>query len=301
MSPMLAATASTVLVSILCAGSARGQATSPQQDLQQTLSELQKSPRDIALRERIITIARGMKMAPSIPEEARRHYVMAKTLFEGAAKPEDLDDSIEEFEGALLIAPWWAEANRDLGLALENAGRFDEAIDFIRLYIATGPGEDRVRAAQDEIYKIEGRKRLAAREDRNVQAAREEEARKAAEEARMKSERARLESPEGRWCFFFWNKCMPETSGTMEIRSKGGQWTVTFPSSPRMYTYDIRQNGRRIVFTRMMRGADPELNTDYLDLTLSSDGKELNGTIREVDISGNRPHWTTDQIKWVRQ
>ncbi len=56
-------------------------------------------------------------------------------------------DSIEEFKSALLIAPWWAEANRDLGLALESAGRFDEAIDFVRLYIATDPGEDRVRAA----------------------------------------------------------------------------------------------------------------------------------------------------------
>ncbi len=299
MRQLSAAAAFIVVGVVVCAGPARGQA--PPQDLQQYVSDLQKSPNDMALREKIILAARGTEPQAAIPEDARRHYVMGKRLLELAKKPADFSDSIEEFTRALLIAPWWAEANRDLGLALEGGGRFDEAIAYIRLYIAANPGEEQARRAQDEIYNIEAAKKVALRESREAQGAREAEARAAAEQARAKAEQARRDSLEGTWCVFFFDKCMPTGNGTMEIRSNGGQWTVAYPNSPRMYTYEIRQGGRRIAFTRMMQGADPELNTDYLDLTLSPDGSELNGTIRSVDIAGNRPHWDTDPIKFVRR
>jgi tetratricopeptide (TPR) repeat protein len=285
---------------IFYSGSGAAQTTGAQ-DLQQYVSELQKSPGDMVLREKIVAAARDANPAPPISEEARRHYVVARTFFEGARKPADFIPAIGEFKRALLVAPWWADANRDLGLALENAGNFDEAIAFIRLYIACNPGEDRARAAQDEIYKIEAKKELAAREARELKAAREEESRKAAEDARAKAALAQLESPEGTWCYFFWGRCMPDSAGLMVIRSTGGQWTITFPNWNRMYATDIRQGGRRITFTRMVSGADPELNTDYVDLTLSPDGKELNGSIRSVSIAGNRPHWTTDSTKYIRQ
>ncbi len=288
--------------SILYPGSARAQSTTPQQELQQYIADLSKSPADLSLREKIITLAKDMNPPPSIPEEARRHYVVAKTLFEGAKKPADFNDAVDEFSRALFFAPWWAEANRDLGLALESAGRFDEAIAFIRLYTAAAPGEDRVRAAQDEIYKIEAKKRLAARDARDQQAARDAESRAAAEQARAKAEQARRESLEGRWCDLGpFGRCITDSWALMEIRSNGGQWTITFPGATQMTAYDIRQGGKRIAFTRLPRGSDPELNTDYLDLTLSPDGNELSGTIRSVSISGNQPHWTTDTIKYARQ
>jgi tetratricopeptide (TPR) repeat protein len=140
------------------------QSPSPQQTLNQYVADLQKNPNDYALREKIIKLVQTLKPAPVIPEEARRHYVMALTLFKGAKKIEDYSESIEEFRGALLVAPWWAEANRDLGMALEAAQRYDEAISALKLYITSGLGEEKMRAAQDEIYKIEGMKKLAARE-----------------------------------------------------------------------------------------------------------------------------------------
>jgi len=140
------------------------QAQSPQQTLNQYISDLQKNPNDYALREKIIKLVQTLKPAPVIPEEARRHYVMALTLFKGAKKIEDYSESIEEFKSALLVAPWWAEANRDLGMALEATKRYDDAISALKLYMASSPGEEKARAAQDEIYKIEGMKKLAARE-----------------------------------------------------------------------------------------------------------------------------------------
>jgi hypothetical protein len=76
-----------MLLMIIPVGSV--QAQTPQQTLTQYLSELQKKPDDNALRERIIRHAQTMRPVPAIPEEARRHYVMAKTLFDGAKKVED--------------------------------------------------------------------------------------------------------------------------------------------------------------------------------------------------------------------
>ena len=116
------------------------QAQSPHETLKQYVADLQKNPNDYALREKIIRHVQTMQPVPPIPEEARRHYVMAKTLLEGAKKAEDFADSVAEFKAAVLVAPWWAEANRDLGLALEATQQFDEAISYIRLYIATNPG-----------------------------------------------------------------------------------------------------------------------------------------------------------------
>jgi hypothetical protein len=164
---------------------AKAQTASPQDTLNQYVSDLQRNPSDTALRENIIKLAQEMNPPPAVSEEARRHYVMAKTLFDGAKKPDDFGDSISEFKAALLAASWWPEANRDLGLALEAAQRFDDAIAYVKLYMATNPGDERLRAAQDELYKIEAKKRLAAKAAQDAQLA-------AAEEARVKAEQQRL-------------------------------------------------------------------------------------------------------------
>ncbi len=154
------------LLSVLLICATAAQAQTPQQTLNQYVADLQKNPNDYALREKIIKHVQTMKQKPAIPEEARRHYVMAKTLSDEAKKVEDFHDAITEFRAALIVAPWWAEANRDFGLTLEAAQRYDEAIAYIKLYMATDPGSDRTRAAQDEIYKIEAKKKLAGKASR---------------------------------------------------------------------------------------------------------------------------------------
>ena len=142
---------------------AHAESTTPSLSLEQYVSDLQRNPGDSALREKIIKLAQAMNPSPAIPEEARRHYVLAKTLFEGAKELDDLNDSVAEFRKALLVAPWWPEANRDLGLVLEAAGQFDEATTYVKLYMATHLSDDQTRAAQDEIYKIEAKKQLATK------------------------------------------------------------------------------------------------------------------------------------------
>jgi len=148
------------------------QAQPPQQTLNQYVADLQKNPNDYALREKIIRHVQTMRPAPAVPEEARRQYIMGKTLLEDAKNDQDFKDAIEKFRKALLIAPWWPEANRDLGMALQAAQEYAEAIRALKLYIVTNPGEELSRRAQNEIYKIEAKQEKAAKEtSRQAQAA----------------------------------------------------------------------------------------------------------------------------------
>ncbi|MFH1075774.1 MAG: hypothetical protein V1753_02880 [Pseudomonadota bacterium] len=134
-------------------------AQSPQETLSQYISDLQKNPNDYAIRVKIIKHVLTMSPAPAVPEEARRHYVMARTQFGDAKNAQEYGSAIDEFNSALLVAPWWQEAYLKLSIALKAAGRYDEAIAATRLFIATNPGEEMARKAQDEIYILEAKQK----------------------------------------------------------------------------------------------------------------------------------------------
>lgn len=59
-------------------------AQSPREELQQMVEQLQKTPNDHALREKIIKLAAEIKPAPEIPEEAERHMAYGTAAFTGA-------------------------------------------------------------------------------------------------------------------------------------------------------------------------------------------------------------------------
>lgn len=176
-----------LVAALLASFSVHAQPSTSQKTLDQYISDLQKNPDDTALREKIIKHVQTMKHAPAIPEEARRHYVKARTLFEDARQPSDSADAAEEFRQALLIAPWWGEAYMKRGLALETAQRYDEAIALLRLFMATRPQDDVLRQAQDEIYKIEAKREKAAKD--KVDAERRQQATRAEEDARARQQR----------------------------------------------------------------------------------------------------------------
>jgi len=223
-----------------------------QGSLRQFVDDLQRTPSDDALREKIVRLAAGMTPPPALPEEARRHYVMATTLFGAAEKPEDLSGAIDEFRSALLVAPWWPEANHDCGMALKAAQRYDEAIAALKLYLAADPAAESARAAQDEIYKIE------------------------AEEARAAAE-ARKPRFEGTWDMVRWNgePCefaylkgvlvvQQDPDGTQHFRHNG------YP----VEAYDLRVQGNRIRFC--VESGDNTMTREW-DLTLSQDGATIEG------------------------
>ena len=160
--------------------------------LKQYVSELQNHPNDIALLEKIIDHVRTMKPAPRVPEEARRHYVMALTLLKNAKNVKDCSAAVEEFKAALRIAPWWPDAYRNLGRASESAERYGEAITALKLYLLTRPKGSDARNAQDEIYIIEANQKKLA-QDQAAVLQQEAEVKQAADAARRAAEeKARL-------------------------------------------------------------------------------------------------------------
>lgn len=161
----LARTALVVVGSMIVAlapARARAQA-SPSETLRQYVLELQKTPDDAAVRERIIRFVQTMNPAPELPEDARRACIEGQTLFRLAKEQRGgFDLSIDAYRQCLLLAPWLPEAYNNYAFALEAAGRFDEAIAAARLYLASNPGPEEARRAQDKIYEIGAEKKLAA-------------------------------------------------------------------------------------------------------------------------------------------
>ena len=140
------------------------QAQTPQQTLTQYIADLQKNPNDNALREKIIKHVQMMKPTPAIPEEARRYFVEGNALLKAAKAQKGYRLAIDSYRQCLLIAPWWAQALYNYAVALDLANQFDEGMNALKLYIATDPGGEGSRKAQDKIYEIGAKKKLAAQE-----------------------------------------------------------------------------------------------------------------------------------------
>jgi tetratricopeptide (TPR) repeat protein len=144
-------------------------AESPREQMQQLTAQLQKTPNDNALREKIIKLTATLKPAPVVPFEAKRPFVMATTYQKEAKKPSDFALAIAAYQDALKIAPWWGDAYYNLSISLESAGRLDEAKDALALYLLTKPKD--AEEAQNRLYALDAKKNLAAKQAAETAAA----------------------------------------------------------------------------------------------------------------------------------
>lgn len=150
-----------IAAAILCAAIMPVQAQT-HAELESLVQQLQANPTDAALRERVIAVARDLKPAPAIPEEARRHFVQGTTLAKAATDAAGQKLAVESFKEALKVAPWWGDAWYNLAVAQELAGQLDDARDSLKSYLLTSPGETEARDAQDRLYALEAKEKLAA-------------------------------------------------------------------------------------------------------------------------------------------
>ena len=102
-------------------------AQSPREELQQMVEQLQKTPGDNALRERIIKLAQTVKPAPVLPEEALRYEGRARAAYQSARQESDYLEAAREYQVALLQAPWLADYYADLCTIYEKATVYAEA------------------------------------------------------------------------------------------------------------------------------------------------------------------------------
>jgi tetratricopeptide (TPR) repeat protein len=145
--------------------SLRAQAQSPREQLEQLVVQLQRTPTDNALRERVLKLGAEMKPAPAIPEEANRAFVKGNVFLKEAQGMVGYDLAITAYRDALRIAPWWGDAYFNLGVALTSANRFDEAIVSFKLYMHSVLSESaEARDAQNRIYALEAKSEMATKQ-----------------------------------------------------------------------------------------------------------------------------------------
>jgi hypothetical protein len=126
------------------------------------VQQLQANPSDDALRRQIIERARGMRPAPTIPEEARRAFVEGTTLTQAATDAAGQRLALDSLNTALRIAPWWGDAYYNRAIVQDLMGDLSGAKASLELYLLTGPPSQDARQAQDRIYALDARTRLAA-------------------------------------------------------------------------------------------------------------------------------------------
>jgi formylglycine-generating enzyme required for sulfatase activity len=130
-------------------------AETPSEQLQQMVEQLQKSPNDNALREKIITLAATLKPAPVIPDEAERRMARGAAAFKGAKSVADYKEAAREFEQATLTAPWYGDAYFNLGFAQDKAENHEAALRSLKLAQLALPGSKDIKAL---IYEVEYRR-----------------------------------------------------------------------------------------------------------------------------------------------
>jgi tetratricopeptide (TPR) repeat protein len=102
-------------------------------------------------------VAAQTKNPATIPEEARRHFVIGTTLFTSAKSADDFSSCESEFKQAVDLAPQWPDARYNLALAREAAGDYAGAMADLKLYLQFQLPDAEARKAQDKIYVLEAK------------------------------------------------------------------------------------------------------------------------------------------------
>lgn len=116
---------------------ASASAQSPREQLQQMVEQLQKTPNDNALRERIIKLAPTLKPAPALPDAAITFEGRAQFAFKNAKSESDFLVAAQEYEKAVAAAPWVPGYYSDLCTIYEKAGKFADAKRHCGFYLIT--------------------------------------------------------------------------------------------------------------------------------------------------------------------
>ena len=122
-------------LAIVLAFAASTQAQSPREQLQQLTIQLQQTPTDNVLRERIIKLGAEIKPAPAVPEEAIRYEGRAQFAFKSAKSAWDFYLAAQEYDKALKAAPWVLGYYSDLCTIYEKAEIFGRAKTNCELYL----------------------------------------------------------------------------------------------------------------------------------------------------------------------
>lgn len=272
---------------------------------QAALQKFNAGPSD-AGRIEIINLAQALITPPEISEDARGHYMMAAFLMKSAeGSLDDETHAIEEYQAALLGAPWWGEAYKKLAAAQEAAGQYNDASASLNIYQYTQPAAARENILSD-IYRLKvlGEKATAQQEKSQAQA----QQRKQLQEQKQKESEeiaARHYTVEGTWydasapsVYFSGGQAEPECD--YQVKQSGARWTISSGCSRSKRTIDQVEVGvRQLTFRVTSRDAGFPYAEVEVTFGLSSDGKILEGRATAYDKNflpvGDHP------ARWMRR
>lgn len=118
-------------------------AETPREQLNQMVEQLQRTPGDNALREKIIKLGATLKPSPALPDAAISFEGRAQFAFKSAKSEGDFLTAAREYEKAVAIAPWVPGYYTDLCTIYEKAGKFEDAKRHCGFYLSglADPGQ----------------------------------------------------------------------------------------------------------------------------------------------------------------
>lgn len=126
-------------------------AQSPREQLNQMAQQLQKTPNDNALREKIIKLAPMLKPLPALPPEAERRMARGSAAFKSATSVAGYRDAAKEFEQATLAAPWYGDAYFNLGVAQDKGENYQAALRSLQLAHLASPDSKEIKVLMYEV------------------------------------------------------------------------------------------------------------------------------------------------------
>lgn len=138
---------------LLGAGLASASPASPD-ELKSLVRRLHADPDDMALRGRIVDLAKTVTPKPQEPEEVDELKGMARERFEQARSQADFARAADAFAKVTLAAPWVGDYYLNLGLALDKAGKPEQAISNLRLYLKAEPDAPDAKKVRERIGRL---------------------------------------------------------------------------------------------------------------------------------------------------
>ena len=127
----------------------------PSDQFDQMVQQLQKTPDDNVLREKIVNLVRMQNPLPAVPEDARRYLARGIAAVQNAKAPADFKLALPEFQSATNVAPWWSTAYFNLALVQEKLGDFKGAIANYHLYLLIDPNARDAEKVRTHVYELE--------------------------------------------------------------------------------------------------------------------------------------------------
>jgi tetratricopeptide (TPR) repeat protein len=119
------------------------------QSFDKAVKDLQKSPNDMALRKKILSLANELPSLPDTPDDVAILKGKAAYIVKEANNEADFAPAVRAYQEAILLAPWLPRLYYNLGVVQQSAGQPADATQSFKLYLAGEPeAEDREKVLE---------------------------------------------------------------------------------------------------------------------------------------------------------